>query len=257
MEKKLLRAAVCSVFALNVSLAQGPAAISDTPRFEVAAIHPTDPADYRTPSGCRTTPGLLRCTNVTLKRCIVGAYSIGPDRILGGPDWIDTERFQITARANGPIGDKGQMKMLQTLLNERFKLTLHRDLRPGEVMVLEVAKTGPNLQPSPDGSSHSCKNLHDHLEATKLTMGELAEVLSRNLNLPVEDRTGLAGEFDFTLRWNPNDENVHERDEVFAILRPEMSTAILRQLGLTLKSRKLPVEVLVVDHAEIPSPTTN
>jgi uncharacterized protein (TIGR03435 family) len=88
-------------------------------------------------------------------------------------------------------------------------------------------------------------------------MGELAEVLSRNLNLPVEDRTGLAGEFDFTLRWNPNDENVHERDEVFAILRPEMSTAILRQLGLTLKSRKLPVEVLVVDHAEIPSPTTN
>lgn len=253
----MLRAAICSFFALSVSLAQVPAAISATPRFESAAIHPTDPADYGTPSGCPTTPGFLRCTNVTLKRCIVGAYGIGADRILGGPDWIDTERFQITARANEPIGDKGLMKMLQILLTERFKLALHRELRPGEMMVLEVAKTGPKLQPSPAGSSHSWKNLHDHLEATKLTMGELAEILSRNLNLPVEDRTGLAGAFDLTLRWNPNDANVHERDEVFAILRLEMSAAILRQLGLTLKSRRLPVEVLVVDHAEIPSATAN
>lgn len=253
----MLRAAVCSVFAMSVSLAQIPAAISATPRFEVAAIHPTDPADYGTPSGCPTTPGLLRCTNVTLKRCIVGAYGIGADRILGGPDWIETERFQITGRADEPIGDKGLMKMLQTLLAERFKLALHRELRPGEMMVLEVAKTGPKLQPSAVGSTHSWNNLHDHLDATKITMGELAEILSRNLNVQVEDRTGLAGAFDFTLRWNPNDANVHERDEAFAILRLEMSTAILRQLGLTLKSRRLPVEVLVVDHAERLSTAAN
>jgi len=256
-ERQLLRAVVCSVFALVESLAQTPAAISDAPRFEVAAIHPTDPGEYNSSSGCSSTPGLLRCTNVTLKRCIVGAYGIGADRILGGPNWIEADRFQINARANEPIGDKGLMKMLQTLLAERFKLALHRDSRPGQTMVLEVATTGPKLQPSAAGSSRSWKNLHDHLEATRMTMGELAETLSRNLNLPVQDRTGLAGEFDFTLRWNPNDADVHERDEALAILRLEMSAAIVRQLGLTLKSRTLPVEILVVDHAERPSTAAN
>jgi uncharacterized protein (TIGR03435 family) len=124
-------------------------------------------------------------------------------------------------------------------------------------MLLEVATTGPKLQPSAAGSSHSRKNLHDQLEATKTTMGQLAETLSRNLNLPVQDRTGLAGEFDFTLRWNPTDANVHDRGEAIAILRLEMSAVIVRQLGLTLKSRTLPVEVLVVDHAERPSIAAN
>jgi uncharacterized protein (TIGR03435 family) len=187
----------------------------------------------------------------------VGAYRIGADRILGGPGWIETDRFQITGRANEPVGDKGLMNMLQTLLAERFKLALHREWRPGTTMVLEVAMTGPKLPPSAAGSSHSWKNLHDHLEATKITMGELAEILSRNLNMPVQDSTGLAGEFDLTLRWNPNDADVHDREEAMAILRLEMSAAIVRQLGLTLKSRMLPVEFLVVDHAERPSTAAN
>ena len=99
--------------------------------------------------------------------------------------------------------------------------------------------------------------MHDHLEAKKITMGEFAEIMSRNLNLHVVDRTGLDGAFNLTLRWNPNDANVHERDEVFAILRLEISTAIVRQLGLTLKSRKMPVEVLVIDHAEKPVAAEN
>jgi len=61
------------------------------PRFEVAAVHPGRVEDLDRPSGCPNTPALLRCTNVTLKRCIVGAYGVLPDRILGGPDWIDTD----------------------------------------------------------------------------------------------------------------------------------------------------------------------
>jgi bla regulator protein blaR1 len=81
--------------------------------------------------------------------------------------------------------------------------------------------------------------------------------MSRNLNLLVVDRTGLAGAFNFTLHWNPNDASVQERDEAFAILGLEMSKAIVKQLGLSLKSRKMPVEVLVIDHAEKPSATDN
>ena len=143
-------------------------------------------------SGCQTTPGLVRCTNVTLKRCIVGAYVVGADRVLSGPDWIDTDHFQITARASEPIGDKGLMAMLQTLLAERFKLVLHRESRLGETMVLEVAKKGPKLQPASAGKS-SYNNAHEHLDATSITMADFAEILSRNLKLPVVDRTGLTG----------------------------------------------------------------
>ena len=248
----MFRVILSLAFFLGVSIAQVPPTTPHPSRFEVAVIHPTDPKDLDNPSGCPSSPVLLTCRNVTLKRCIVGAYGILSDRVLGGPDWIDADRFQITGRADHPADDKAMMAMLQTLLAERFKLVLHHESRPAQTMALEVAANGPKLLPAGDSDSQSWNNMHDHLEATRITMGELAEILSRNLNLPVVDHTGLAGAFNFTLYWNPNDANVHERDELFSILRLEMSTVIVKQLGLTLKSRKMPVEVLVIDHAEKP-----
>jgi uncharacterized protein (TIGR03435 family) len=248
----MLRVAVSLVMSLAVSLAQGPAPQSDPPRFEVASIRASNPEEVATGwSGCQTTPGLVRCTNVTLKRCIVGAYVVGADRVLGGPDWIDTDHFQITARAGQPIGDKALMGMLQTSLAERFKLLLHRESRPGETMVLEVARNGPKLQPAGDAKP-SYNNAHERLDATTMTMADFAEILSRNLKLPVVDRTGLTGAFDVTLRWTV-DQRIENRDDAAADLRWQVSTAIAQQLGLTLKSKRMPVEVLVVDHAEKPS----
>lgn len=247
----MLRVAVYAALLPAMSIAQAPGAQSEPPQFEAASIHSTDPREQSGPSGCTTTAGLMRCTNVTLKRCIVGAYGVGPDRVLGGPDWLDTDRFQIAARSDQPIGDKGLMKMLQTLLADRFNLVLHRESRPGETMILEVAKDGPRLQPGGDARA-SWKNMHDHLEATRITMGEFAEILSRNMNLPVVDRTGLPGAYNFTLRWNPDNADALERDEAAAALRLEMSTVIARQLGLALKSRKMPIEMLMIDHAEKP-----
>jgi uncharacterized protein (TIGR03435 family) len=237
---------------LAANVAQTSTDQSEPAQFEAASIRPTNAEEIDEPSGCLTTAGLMRCTNVTLKRCIVGAYGVGPDRVLGGSDWINTERFQITARSDQPVGDKGLMAMLQTLLAERFKLVLHRELRHREAMVLQVAKNGPKLQPG-DGARASWKNMHDRLEATKITMGEFAEILSRNLNLPVVDRTGLTGAFNFTLYWNPDNADALQHDEGTAVLRSEMSTVIARQLGLVLMSRKMSVEILVIDHAEKPS----
>jgi uncharacterized protein (TIGR03435 family) len=240
-----LRPSICVALALVACLAQ-------TPQFEAASIHLTDPKDFSSPSGCPTTTGLLRCTNVTLKRCIVGAYGVGPDRVVGGPDWIDTDRFEITARSDQPVGDKGLMALLQMLLAERFKLSLHTELRRGEAMVLDVSKKGSKLQSVGDAGA-SWKNMHDHLDATQITMSEFAEILSRNLNLPVVDRTGLSGAFTFALRWNPEVGDNMQRHDVAAALRAEISAAVERQLGLTLKSRTMPVETLVIDHAEKPS----
>jgi uncharacterized protein (TIGR03435 family) len=191
--------------------------------------------------------------NVTLKRCIVGAYGLTPRQVLSGPTWVDTDRFQITARAEQPVGDKPLMPMMQTLLAERFKLAFHMEQRPGDIMVLEVARTGPKLQLAPEDGRPSVKNLRDRLEATKISIGELAEVLCRNLDLPVEDHTGLAGGFNFVLRWNPNDAGEHDREEALAMLRSEVSVAVAKQLGLTLKPRKARVNVLVIDYAEKPS----
>jgi uncharacterized protein (TIGR03435 family) len=243
----MLRVAVCLILFLAVSLAQVPAA-----QFEVASIRASNSEEVSAGwSGCQDSPGLVRCNNVTLKRCIVGAYVVGADRVLSGPDWIDTDHFQITARASEPIGDKALMAMLQTLLAERFKLVLHRESRLGETMILEVAKKGPKLQPASAGKS-SYNNAHEHLDATSITMADFAEILSRNLKLQVVDRTGLRGAFNFTLRWNV-DERVESRDDAAADLRWQVSKATVQQLGLTLKLKRLPVEMLVVDHAEKPS----
>jgi uncharacterized protein (TIGR03435 family) len=248
----MLRVAVCLALFLAVSLAQVLAVQSDPPRFEVASIRPSSPEEVAAGwAGCQTTPGLVRCTNVTLKRCIVGAYVVGADRVLRGPDWIDSDHFDITARASEPIGDKGLMVMLQTLLAERFKLVLHRESRLGETMVLEVAKKGSKLQPASDGKS-SYNNAHERLDATSITMADFAEILSRNLKLQVVDRTGLTGAFNFALRWNV-DKRIENRDDAAADLRWQLSKAIVQQLGLALKSKRMPVEMLVVDHAEKPS----
>jgi uncharacterized protein (TIGR03435 family) len=239
-------------------IAQSPNEPSEPPRFEVAVIHPTNPEDVLGPSGCSDSgaAGLVRCTDVTLKRSILGAYAVLPDQVRGGPDWIDVDHFEITGKTATPQTEKGLMVMLQALLAERFKLSFHRELRPGHAMVLGVAKRGARLQPAGD-AQYSWKNMRDHLEASKLTMGELAEILSRKLDLPVIDRTGLTGAFTFTLRWNPEVAAGLSHAESAAALRPEVASAISRQLGLTLTARKMPVEILVVDHAEKPRESDN
>jgi Protein of unknown function (DUF3738) len=111
----MFRVGVCSAIFLGASAAQAPTPThtSDSPRFDVVAIHPSDPRGFAGPSGCQTTIGLMRCINVTLKRCIMGAYRIGADRVVGGPNWIDTDRFQITGKTDQPLGDKGLIASLR------------------------------------------------------------------------------------------------------------------------------------------------
>lgn len=242
----MLRLILCAAVAAGLSGGQAP-------RFEAAAIHPASPAESHGPSGCTTTAGLMRCTNVTLKRSIAGAYNVGEGRVLGGPDWADTDRFDIVARSEQPAGDKGLMAMLQTLLKVRFQVALHREWRSAEAMVLEVGKNGPKIQIAA-GGQRSWNNVYDHVQATGITMGDFAKILSRDLKLPVVDKTGLAGAYSFTLRWDPEvaDDGLN-RDEEMAALRAEMSAAIARELGLTLKFRKVPVETIVIDEARMPT----
>ena len=217
------------------------------PRFEVASIKPShaDPGS----SGIYTGNGRLTASNVTLKRCIMGAYAMGPNQILGGPDWLDSDRWDITAKAVQPVGDL--MTMLQTLLAERFKLALHRESKPIEVYVLEVAKNGPKLEQG-DGQGDNTNSGRGDIVATNITMDRLAELLARQMDLPVVNRTGLEGVFTLKLQWTPENAGPEPVDRA-ASDGPSIFTALQEQLGLGIHAQKEPVEVVVIDHVERPS----
>jgi len=214
-----------------------------TPRFEVASIKPAS-AD-RSGGGVATGHGRLTVVNEALKRCIMGAYGVGPNQISGGPAWLDTDRFEIVAKSErDEDGDQALMVMLRTLLAERFNLIVHRELRTVAALALVTARNGPKLEKAESGGA-STKNGRGLIDARVITMSRFAEVLSRQMDLPVVDNTGLKGAFNLKLEWAPQNEKTNSGPSVFAALQ--------EQLGLRLESRKMPIEILVIDHAERPT----
>ena len=189
---------------------------------------------------------------MTLKRCIKGAYGVGPNQIIGGPDWLDSDRFEITAKAEGPVGDRILMTMLQTLLSERFKLALHREKRSVEVYVLEATNNTTKLEKG-DGGGAKTSNGRGDIVATNTTMDRFAEILSRQMDLPVVNHTELEGVFNLRLQWTLESARLAKPSDVPTAEGPSIFTAIQEQLGLRLHAQKVPVEVLIIDHAERPS----
>jgi len=215
-------------------------------QFEVASIKPSS-ADRNASSGINTAYGRLDAHNVTLKRCIMGAYGVGPHQILGGPGWLDSDRFEILAKAEQPISDDAAlMVMLQAILAERFKLALHRETRDVPALVLEVSKNGPKLEKAELGqavTNTSSSKTGVVIDARNCDMESFAKIISRKMDLPVVNHTGLEGNFNLKLQWAPDN----------ADAGPSIFTAIQEQLGLRLRSQKAAVEIIVIDHAEKPS----
>jgi uncharacterized protein (TIGR03435 family) len=211
-------------------------------------------------AGIFESKGRISAKNVTLKRCVRGAYDIPEPQIVGGPKWVDQDRYYIEAKAAGPAGDHELMLMLQTLLADRFKLVLHREQRamPGYRLVL--AKGGLKAQASaPDGNSvgHSGRG---HIDAQGCSMAQLALKLSEAVQRPVLDATGVAGKFDLKLEWTPDDMQAKPPSSeqrvgnaLEASAAPSIFVALQEQLGLRLEPWKVPAEVLVIDSAEKPS----
>ena len=209
--------------------------------FDVASIKPS--AAPSGDSGTDVDGNLLRVHNMTLTRCIRTAYGVTDAQITGGPKWMNELRYDITARAEGQTHDHDMMAMYQSLLADRFKLSLHHETQLLASFVLTATKTGLKATPSEPDAHSSTNGTRGSITALGCPMSRLATKLSAALGgAPVVDMTGIEGKYDFTLQWSPDDTT-----------SPSIFTAIQEQLGLKLESRKIPLDVLVIDYAAPPS----
>lgn len=232
--------------------------VAGRPAFEVVSVKPTQGSPVN--SGFRrASPGGLNATNITVRMLIEYAYDVRDDQISGGPAWLDSERFEVVGKPpeNPEGGNGGQMVRLrtQTLLADRFHLVLHRDTKELPVLVLTVAKNGPKgLKASSGGSPDYVTNGH-HLDCQRVSMAVFSTFLARQTGRSVTDKTGIAGDFDFTLDWTPDEGVAGAPVDGGAPAQqfPPFFLALQEQLGLRLDQQKGPVEVLVVERAERPS----
>jgi uncharacterized protein (TIGR03435 family) len=202
----------------------------------------------------RTQPSGITFLEVTLLNCISAAYGVTSYQIKG-PDWIRTEAFDIVARSGAPASRQDLMNMLQTLLVERFKLRIHREKARMRAYALVVTKQGARLKPTADQSGEKTQGTGPYPFAmaradrgwtfTRASMADLAGYLSNAgpIGVPVIDETKLAGYFDFNF---PLVVARREGDNS----GPTAYLDALAELGLTMDSRQIPVDVIVVDSAE-------
>jgi uncharacterized protein (TIGR03435 family) len=193
--------------------------------------------------------GVVTLSNATLSDCLKFAYSLTTEEQIAGPDWIKDKqvRFEVTAKAAPETSDDQLRRMLQTLLKERFQMTLHFEQREMTHYELVIGKNGPKLKESTVGPGEATGTARlDGIRSNRMQMNRLAALLSRTTRMPVLDKTGLTGFYQFDLRYA--NEVSPAAEEIPA--GPSVFTAVQEQLGLKLESKKGPVEVLVVDHAE-------
>jgi uncharacterized protein (TIGR03435 family) len=224
--------------------------------FEVASIKPSpDPPGSQ--AGILESKGRISAKNVTLKRCVRGAYGIEESQIMGGPKWVNEDRYYIEAKAAAPAGDHDLMLMLQTLLADRFKLALHREQRVVSGYKLVLGKGGLKAKVSAPDRGSTGTSRPGRIDAEGYTMAQFAMKLSQALHQTVLDATGVTGKFDLTLEWTPDDMEAKppsgDQRAGNAPEAPTIFTAIQEQLGLKLESGKISAEVLVIDSAEKPS----
>jgi uncharacterized protein (TIGR03435 family) len=204
--------------------------------------------------GIDTEPGKLIARNETLKNLLSAAYGVKEYQIIG-PDWLNSERYDIIAKAEKPAGEAQLMRMLQPLLAERFKVKLHRDKKEFTVYALAVDKNGPKIRESRDQGDPNVNMGRTHVTAQRTSLAQFADLLSLHTDRPVVDRTGLAGNFDITLTWVPDAAAAlpsagGENSGRGNASDTTIFTAIREQLGLRLQAAKEPLEVLIIDHAE-------
>jgi uncharacterized protein (TIGR03435 family) len=285
--------------ALGVNLFAQGAAPAESPKFEVASVRPNTSGDNKMMS--QTLPGgRYNGINIPPRLLIINSYGLQEQQLVGAPPWISSERFDIVAKAEGELGppvsrDGGPSQlqlMIRALLEDRFKLKVHREPREVPIYSLVLARPDGRLGNGLTISTVNCEALaaarrsggpppdvpkpgerpqcgarvgFGELTAGGQPLLELVSLLSATVGRSVVDRTGLTGRYDITLRWTPD--RVLQRGAGAAAgdpIRvngveidpngPSIFTALQEQLGLKLESERGTVEALVIDHIERPTP---
>ena len=258
-------------FAITTLYAQVVKSDGPKPQFEVATVRPNNSGEPN--SSIRIQPGgRLTGTNQTLRSLIRNAFNAQPYQMVGGPEWMESDHFDITAKAaDADLDAKGMMPgpqfmlRLQSLLEDRFKMVTHWETREMPVYALVVAmqgQLGPKLKPhagdcdrggvggtppkSGCGTRASMTPTSAKVTGSGISMESFARNLAGATGRNVVDKTGLAGGYDLELEFTP--------DQSPDTTGPSLFTAIQEQLGLKLESQRAPVEVLVIDNVERPTP---
>ena len=258
--------------------------------FEVASVRPA-PEQFRAVDvGLRIDGAQIRGTSLPLRDYIALAYRLKPTQIEG-PDWMTMQRFDIAAKLPDGASQDQFRDMLQTLLSDRFRMKTHREMKDFPVYVLGVAKSGlklTELPPDPNaaeaantpinisgrggggnvginlGGGSAFNLTQNGFEAKKLTMQTFTDMLTRFMDRPVVDMTGLKGRYDFTLELSPEDRQatmIRAALTAGVVLPPQALAMLdngsnaslvssLQKLGLTFDARKAPLEVLVIDSVQ-------
>jgi uncharacterized protein (TIGR03435 family) len=251
---------------LNITealLGQPPA----QPRFDVASIKPSvEPGTMYV----RTLAGGHLVANAPARLMLMNAYGVQYSQLAGVPDWLGSETWSVDARAEGNPTRHELMLMLQSLLEERFHLKVHRESREMSVYALTIARKGPKLPAPKDGgcaapvlgqpepAAPPCGRVRILMSPQGILMEgggaavtELARVLAIPLSRPVVDRTALTGAYDIHLQFSNDSSGT--TDLPADATNAGIFTAIQEQLGLKLAPAKAPIDVLVIDHIERPT----
>jgi uncharacterized protein (TIGR03435 family) len=239
-----------------------PMAADANPVFEVATVKPSKPEAQG--MGYRVNGRSFSTLNTTLSNLITFAYGIHARQVTGAPEWVDKEKFDISAKPDGEgqPNDAQWKMMVQKLLADRFKLTFHRDKKELSVYALTVAKAGPKMTQSA-GDPNGLPGLNFRglglLAVINANMSDFTQLMQGAvLDRPVVDQTGIKGRWDFTLNWTPDEfqfagMGAKPPAPPADAPNPDLFTAIQQQIGLKLDSTKAATEVFVVDHVEKPS----
>jgi uncharacterized protein (TIGR03435 family) len=275
--------------------AQAPATAApiDAPKrqFEVASVKVNKSGDNRVMLGLQPG-GRFTASNVPLRNLITQAYRIQATQLVGGPDWIRSERFDISAKADGDPSQEQIAEMMQALLAERFALAVHRDTREMPVYALSLARADGRLGDKLKPSAVDCEALFGRgrgrgglppapapgapvqcgmrmgpglMNAGSTTLDQFANSLGLNVGRIVQNKTGLTGRYDIELSWTPEGRGGGPAGAPGGAPAPggfpapdasgvSIFTAIQEQLGLKLDSTRAPIEVLVIDSVTMPTP---
>ncbi len=230
--------------------------------FEVASVRVSETGAQ---AGNELSPGgRIAMSAVTMKQLVLFAWGLDPEMLLGTASWMESDHFDLAAKA--PAGTKLETMrvMMRALLAERFKLAVHNEERTVPVYALVPGKHEPKLKAAAGSEASECRmkvveGVRTYV-CTNMTMAGLADrlrdVAPAYLDHPVVDLTGLKGSFNFSLAWTGRGTLRSMDAQAGAVEGLTVFEAVDRQLGLELVARKRAMPVIAIDHVER-TPTEN